>query len=144
MYSNPVLLKQLVYSSVATKEFSKDDLQKLLVKSRSNNKRDDISGLLLFRHACFIQVLEGPPNKVDSCYQRIKNDQNHAQVLILYQTELNSRAFGSWTMAFNDNESETIEGFSDFLYPYHSQHEMVIPEGSVKQLLKRFKEINKR
>ena len=137
-------IKQLVYSSIATQAFNTEQLQQLLQKAREYNQSQQITGMLLYRQACFIQVLEGPANHVDNLYARILTDQRHENLLLLYQSAVKQRYFADWAMAFNADESDQIDGFSDFLHPYRSKHEKQIPEGSVKQLLKRFREVNRR
>lgn len=42
----------------------------MLAKSRSNNVRDGISGMLLYRDGDFLQVLEGPEDKVRAAFDR--------------------------------------------------------------------------
>ncbi len=144
MNSSPETLKQLVYSSVAQQAFTQQELEDILQISRQNNRRDQITGLLLYRNDCFIQVLEGPEQKVEQAYQRICRDSRHYEVFTLYDSPVLNRDFPQWAMAFNGDQSEPIEGLSDFLHPYKSEDESTISEGAVKQLLRRFREVNKR
>ncbi len=137
-------IKQLVYSSIASRDFSNQELKDLLVSARTKNTSLDITGMLLFRQACFIQVLEGPPNHVEQIYREIIADQRHSNVTTLYESLVTHRSFADWAMAFNADENDRVEGLSDFLHPYRSNDEQQIPEGAVKKLLRRFREINKR
>lgn len=144
MNNSKQTLKQLVYTSIAEHPFSHQELEGLLRVSRQNNLRDDITGLLLFRNGCFIQVLEGPETQVDTAYHRISLDSRHREIFVIYENAALKRDFPQWAMAFNGDPQETIAGLSDFLNPYKSQHETNISEGAVKQLLRRFREVNKR
>ena len=137
-------LKHILYSSVAINEFNQTELEALLAQSRENNAKLAITGLLLYRNGSFMQVLEGPENAVNDTYAIIKTDTRHREVFKLYDSPITKRDFPKWSMAFNSNEDEHIEGLSDFLHIYQSQDELQIPEGSVLQLLKRFRQINKR
>ena len=49
----------LIYASSATKAMSQDELKALLAKARTNNQRDNITGMLLYNDGNFLQVLEG-------------------------------------------------------------------------------------
>jgi hypothetical protein len=138
------IIKQLVYSSVSSQPFSEEQLEQLLITSRENNQNDSITGMLLYRRDCFIQVLEGPEDKVATCYQRICSDPRHTGFIKLFDSNITHRAFENWAMAFNGNPKDKIEGLSDFLHPYRSADEPKIAEGAVKQLLKRFREVNRR
>ncbi|GAA0858412.1 BLUF domain-containing protein [Aliiglaciecola litoralis] len=137
-------LKHLLYTSVAKKELEQHELEGLLAQSRANNAQADVTGLLLYRNGCFMQVLEGPESKVDTLYASISADTRHKNVFLLYESAISERDFAQWSMAFNGNESEKVEGLSDFLHPFRSQDEKRISEGAIKQLLKRFRQINKR
>ena len=48
----------LVYVSEGNTTFSKKDLRELLTKSRENNSKLKISGMLLYKGGNFLQVLE--------------------------------------------------------------------------------------
>ena len=52
-------MKQIIYISSAAKKMDDDDLLDILKTSRENNKKNDISGMLLYDNGSFIQVLEG-------------------------------------------------------------------------------------
>ena len=56
---------QLSYLSAPSRPMSVDDLMDILNKSRENNARLGISGMLLFTGEWFIQVLEGDEKIVD-------------------------------------------------------------------------------
>ena len=46
-------------------------LNGLLIDSRANNKRDSITGALICRADLYLQLLEGPQNKVLETFSRI-------------------------------------------------------------------------
>jgi hypothetical protein len=53
------MLIQLLYSSKATTALSPAELTAILDKSVANNQARQITGLLLYRDGCFLQLLEG-------------------------------------------------------------------------------------
>ncbi|SEK46930.1 Sensors of blue-light using FAD [Sphingomonas palmae] len=87
---------QLVYiSSVAQRA----DLPSILAKSRINNRRDNITGLLYSDGVRFLQALEGPALAVETAYERIRQDPRHNALVILSRREVEAREFGDWAMA---------------------------------------------
>lgn len=47
-----------------------------------------------------MQVIEGPQDLVDSLYARIQADRRHLAVATFLSREIDTRDFGSWSMAF--------------------------------------------
>ena len=50
---------RLIYSSEASSELTADDIENILGEARENNKKIDITGVLVHLDNIFIQVLEG-------------------------------------------------------------------------------------
>ncbi|MCD2325281.1 BLUF domain-containing protein [Sphingomonas sp. IC-56] len=71
----------------------------ILEKSRVNNTRDSITGLLYSDGTRFLQALEGPAEKVQAAYTRIKADPRHRAVVMLSERAIEEREFGDWAMA---------------------------------------------
>ena len=90
----------LVYTSLATNPLSEEELVRLLMKSRTNNKGLDVSGMLLHLQGKFIQVLEGEREQVRSLYDRIQKDRRHRKVTIVVEGESPDRIFQDWSMGF--------------------------------------------
>lgn len=113
----PVTLTQLIYASAAVKPFSENDLRELLLKARTHNSSIQVSGLLLYNHGSFFQVLEGAAEDVDPLYERIGRDPRHHRVLLLSRKKTAERCFGDWSMGFLDvdREARKLPGFVRFL-----------------------------
>lgn len=108
----------LVYTSIASRKMSDDDLKILLKTIRKNNEIRHITGILLYLDPFFIQVLEGREAIVNNLFTRIKQDSRHNKVSLIYRKPIEERYFSDWTMGFSKITYEnisTIEGFSDFL-----------------------------
>ena len=72
---------------------------------------------------------------------------NHAakQAYIAFSHAVVAAAFeGVDATPLEGFEPDAVEGMSDFLHPLRSNDDSTISEGAAKQLLKRFREINKR
>lgn len=93
-------MKYLIYVSSATSLFTAEDLKNLLLKSRENNHKAGITGLLLFSEGNFIQVIEGNAEAIDRLYAKIKSDVRHDGFLILNEGVTSERNFPEWTMGF--------------------------------------------
>ena len=68
--------------------------------SRRNNRRDEITGALLFSEDQFAQVLEGDMEAVMEAFERIQCDPRHRNTVILTNEPAAAREFGDWSMAY--------------------------------------------
>jgi len=73
-------LHHLAYVSQALSAVGPELLKNILDTSVRNNKRDGITGVLLYHDEMFFQVLEGPKAAVQHCFARILRDRRHANV----------------------------------------------------------------
>lgn len=72
----------------------------ILEKSRSENLRRGITGVLFFNGRCFAQTLEGPPREIERLYAHLLKDPRHTQLRVLQQGAIGVRCFNGWAMAF--------------------------------------------
>ncbi len=93
-------LCELVYSSIAARPLSEDDVELLLNQARAENEKQGITGLLIFDGERFLQVLEGERDTVDALFDAIKRDRRHDDVKVFYSGDIDRRSFGSWFMAY--------------------------------------------
>jgi Sensors of blue-light using FAD len=110
-------ISELCYISAAGHEFDRAELDALLIKSRANNQKLGVTGMLIHHEGSFLQVLEGQEATVTALYDRIAQDPRHSQVLRLFRTPVGERSFGEWTMGYVDGSSggfSRIPGFNDF------------------------------
>lgn len=109
---------RVVYVSSARHEFTPDELDALLAKSRRSNEEAGVTGLLLYHDGNFIQALEGDRSAVQAILARIEQDPRHGRMLVLIQEEVEERAFGDWSMGYvrrDDLPHAEQEGYSRFL-----------------------------
>lgn len=92
-------MRQLLYASNTSRDVTQDVLDDILAKSRRNNARDGITGMLLYIEGGFMQVLEGEEAAVGAAYERIARDKRHWNTQILLDRAA-PRAFGQWSMGF--------------------------------------------
>ncbi len=132
----------LIYVSRAEGDLSEQQLLEILAKSRSNNERDGLTGMLLYKDQRFMQVLEGEKEKVLATYRRISEDPRHRDVVVLLRGELPERDFPDWSMGFKsiDNETaKTISGFTPFLDMTFSVFDFASDPSRAHKLLRIFR-----
>lgn len=137
------MLIQLVYMSAATRPFDTIDLSVLLGKAREKNERLGVSGMLVFHDNSFLQVLEGSQHSVEQLYQRITQDDRHAQCELLLRTFIDKRSFGDWTMGFVNTKlfgSQALPGFNDFFGKRFSPAAFASNPSTARKLLLAFRE----
>lgn len=111
-------LVSLVYVSYASRPMTDAELRDLLHVCRENNRKLQLTGMLLYRSGFFIQALEGEENVVDSLYAKIKDDPRHHHVVTVCKDSIHKRTFGQWEMGFNkvsDAVWSQLDGYSPFL-----------------------------
>ena len=111
-------LVQLVYVSLSSKDLSEQSLTDLLVEIREKNKRQDVTGMLLYHNSSFIQVIEGEQDTIDQLFDKLKKDQRHKNILVLLEHKIDQRSFPNWSMGFqevDDEDAKGLEGFTKFM-----------------------------
>jgi hypothetical protein len=103
-----------VYVSHASPWLGENDVDELVRAARNNNARMGVTGALFFERGRFFQVLEGERSALVPLFDRIRSDDRHSNVQLLIEDDLESRQFGSWSMAWNRvNNVILSERFSD-------------------------------
>ena len=94
------MLYTVAYSSRATTPMSEAGLEDILAAAHRNNEADGITGVLIYADGYFLQILEGPRDKVDACLGRIETDPRHESLTTFGANEIEARAFDGWRMAY--------------------------------------------
>lgn len=93
-------LVRLVYASRfvgAQRDFG-ETLQSIIAKSIQNNRLDDVTGFLLAGEGRFLQLLEGPAERVEQTYARIGQDARHDDLVLISAGPAEHRLFRDWNM----------------------------------------------
>lgn len=112
------MLSHLVYVSTACEPIGDEKLAELLAQARAHNERKSITGMLLYKDERFIQLLEGHEDDVQEIFGKIKRDDRHYDVQLMWFRYAQYREFPDWTMGFqnlDDLDSSTLKGFTPFL-----------------------------
>lgn len=109
------------------------EIGRILSKSKRNNPKRNIGGVLYYGDGHFFQVLEGEEAHVRSLYDRISKDDRHTNVRIIYQEPINETMFGDWSMHLVPSKSQIrsllsqygFERFTPFQFPMHLVKELM-------------------
>lgn len=107
-------------------------LNAIMDVSNANNKRDGITGALLFDSLWFIQILEGERERVSGAVRRIIHDERHDALTIMDTRPVEDRMFANWWMglgSLHGAASETLlvkHGFGRKLDPRQLTGEQVL------------------
>ena len=127
-------LIQMIYisrSTFAPAELSngiEPNVARILLKSRANNKKNGLVGVLYFGNGCFFQCLEGAAEAVDTLYETLLKDTRHKDLKILSRKPIDALSFSNWSMKHVPLEDEMTkllksQGFKTF-DPYNFNAEM--------------------
>ena len=107
---------ELVYRSTSKNNINNDDISIILKSSRVFNSKNDITGCLLYHNHEFIQIIEGEEKIVRELYARIEKNPMHDNIILLNESNINSKAFGSWSMAYYQLGSDDIKNIMEMLF----------------------------
>jgi len=136
------MIYSLVYVSSAVQVFTAAELHELLTVCDKNNRRDDVSGMLLYKGGNFMQALEGPEIEVRATHTRIRADLRHDGLITLIQGPQAARHFPAWSMGFRDLEApaERPSAYTEFMNTPLNDREFTANPGRAQKLLKMFKD----
>ncbi len=103
---------RLIYSSEATGEMARADLEQMLEESRVRNARRDITGALVFVDGVFLQVLEGERDDVEDLMESIRRDPRHRNLKVFHEEESDRRTFPTWRMAYLSPRAEDVSAWA--------------------------------
>lgn len=85
------------------------------MSARRNNPANGITGVLIHGGGLFMQVLEGPEQKVLRQYMKIVDDRRHNDARILHISPAHSRIFEKWSMGGIAGNPLEFHHVSEFL-----------------------------
>lgn len=103
-----------------------------------------MTGLLLYQHGHFVQVLEGTKALVFGLLEVIKEDARHTNVQVVIEQEITTREFGDWRMGFAEvdfNDVDNLKGVSNFFETEATLEEIHAQESKARAFLKLFQSL---
>ena len=99
-------LVQIIYvsrSSVnATANFTgiEPKIARILAKSRLNNRKNGLVGVLYFGDGCFFQCLEGSEVEIDKLYDKLLQDPRHNSLKLISRKQITHLSFTNWAIKY--------------------------------------------
>jgi len=78
----------------------------ILAKSRINNRRNGLVGVLYFGDGCFFQCLQGEEAAVDALYARLESDNRHTDLKLFSRKQISALSFADWSMKYVPIEAD--------------------------------------
>jgi len=91
-------LIHVIFVSAASPDISEHDTVKFLNEARKANRKNDVSGLMLYVGGCFLLLLEGEAVKVDTASREIFSDGRDMRMIL--REPISEREFPEWIMGF--------------------------------------------
>lgn len=101
------MLRQIIYISTARTPVAGTLLADIERAAQRNNRRGELSGLLLFDGVRFLQVIEGPPDRLEPAMRTIRADPRHFGLVLLRDRTVETRAFPQWAMLCRRTDGQT-------------------------------------
>lgn len=116
------MLMRLVYVSYANTVMSEQEVDEILQKSKVNNAKKNISGVLMYSDRYFFQCLEGERKDLNKLYLHIATDPRHSRCMQLEYSQVNARLFSNWSM-----EYVAFSGVADAMLAKYSENGLFHP-----------------
>ena len=95
--SSHQMIKNLIYVSNPV-GFNEKNIKNILETSNINNKKNKVTGCLIYRQDLYLQFLEGPQKELEFTYNKILSDKRHTDIHKLSENSTNRRLFTNWAM----------------------------------------------
>jgi methanogenic corrinoid protein MtbC1 len=107
----------VVYRSRAKTPLRLPALQELAQLAQQRNRREAITGLMVYDFPCFYQWLEGPQDSVERILHSIRRDPRHTDFEILSAKPIDNRVFSGWDMKLASRDAGLAVVQRDILLP---------------------------
>jgi hypothetical protein len=115
-------LIQIIYISRSTFTRSakssgiEPNVGRILQKSRSNNQKNGLVGVLYFGDDCFFQCLEGEQQAVETLFAKLEQDTRHKDIKIISRRNIDALTFTEWAMKYVPLDNEMNQLLKKFGY----------------------------
>ena len=101
-----VYISRSTFESTGTQTEIDPNVARILIKSRSNNRKNGLVGVLYFGDGCFFQCLEGEEVAVDNLMAKLEKDTRHTDIKVVSRKTITAVSFGDWSMKYVPLENE--------------------------------------
>ena len=110
------LIRLTYFSRIRLQEPINDHVGEILATSVANNRRDNITGVLVHDGKWFAQMLEGPESIISATFERILRDRRHSDVSLVTMQPVTARRFAIWWMAgitYNEDNYDLFQHYGE-------------------------------
>ena len=132
------MLTTLIYRSQLNLSCETFPLDVLVEKAKRSNAAVDVTGMLLFDGAHFLQVLEGPEETLDALFSKISQDIRHQTVVELMRDYAPRRRFATVGMVLFDLRLESPQVILDSVLRYGKLESYLAADDRVFKFIERF------
>jgi hypothetical protein len=102
------MIRRIIYVSRSLIGAKPERIAAIVSSSIRWNTEVDVTGMLWADGSSFAQVIEGNSDAVGLTMDRIRTDRRHTDIELLFDREVLSRQFGTWSMRLaGDDEAST-------------------------------------
>lgn len=91
-------MHRIIYISTAAKGLTDADVDAISATAERDNPANQLSGFLLYNQRNFLQMLEGPRDRIGALLRRIISDERHDGVVMMVDEEIAARSCADWQM----------------------------------------------
>ena len=107
---------ELIYCSAAKDGLTSTDISDILKIARDFNKKNNITGCLLYHNNEFIQILEGDKKIVQELYSKIVKDIRNFNVNLIAEGEKTEKSFENWSMAYMEFNKNDLHNLNETIF----------------------------
>jgi hypothetical protein len=107
---------ELIYCSAAKDGLTSTDISDILKIARDFNKKNNITGCLLYHNNEFIQILEGDKKIVQELYSKIVKDIRNFNVDLIAEGEKTEKSFENWSMAYKEFNKNDLHNLNETIF----------------------------
>ncbi len=127
-------LIHVIYVGAAAPEISEQDTAEFLKEARKANRKNDVSGMMLYVGGCLLLLLEGEAHNVDAAFQEIVAPKRELRPIL--RESVAEREFPDWVMGFEAVAPAEAARLLDEPVVFHSASRLAhIEPRSAKTLL---------
>lgn len=103
------MLKRMAWSSIPSPSFTAARLGEIIAPARIDNQRNQVSGMLVYTGAHFLEIVEGDERDLEAIWSRVERDDRHQGLLQHGSEPCDGRWFADWKVGYADDDDVGAE-----------------------------------
>lgn len=136
------MVRRIIYISRTPTRLPDAVLDRLLLQIWERNLRDNITGMLLYKARCFLQVIEGEDQIVAMTRDRVFRNPLHCRMKVMSDVKAVPRLYDEWQMGFRRMSTPPIDHEAYFSLTRRALQARIPPDAAedVKRLIAGYKD----